>query len=686
MRLRRKSDDDQGAQVLAFPGSEVVPVPHPTLVLDDPAETVPETDTSPWVPARLRSWIEQTKDRPLLPDSRRVVTTAGWYWEHAPQLAVCGAGRGLRTCVREVWLTLRGGGWLLVRWGRWVSDADWRRSDKDIYLKISESAYRMEKREHRLRLKVNAGASATGALVLGGGGAWATLEWPHWSAVGWTALVGTLNAIGHWTRPKNSDAPIAPTAPRGLLEGSPPKVISRWVVDALKGQGVEIAWAGQALMDTRRMEYRLDVTSHHEIKPADLRAVELFCNFPDDVVRMVRHPKESQTRTVIIRYGDPLAYTPTAPWVPTGSRSCRDPLDLGLSSGDLPFAPVFAGVHTAVLGTTGSGKTEGTLRAIVDRLSGCSDAVLAGMDLSDGPEFELWRPVFWRLAQDENEADELLMAIEGERKRRAGILRAIARDDDPTNDTTVWVPELGPYLFLIIDEFSDVAAFNGKADHKDDPNLLKQVERGMRIWRKYGIFAIMATQNAGTGDWGSTQLWRLINQLIVGPCDKQDTTMVFGAEKRDLGWTPHLLKTAQPGQPNDAGKAYWSGPGATLPDVYRSYRPESPTEVKRRARQRAADGLPTLTGGSTIDVIPIPDCLATIDGAFREAGCPEFLSADQVGTYAERIGSTWDMAVRTELRVCHGVQTRDKKINGTGQMRYFWADVQDAVQRAERGG
>lgn len=684
-----RADDDGGpvAEVYRLPGAELVPVHQPPPDTRGAEVTAPPppvgsgggADMSPLVPARLLELAERQAARPLLPSVARLWSTAGWCARRSPRLVLLAA----RGALWEIVPVCRGFGWVARGWWRWVCDTRWREEVWEPSKADGPGAAQRSKdwEGHQARMRFRSVSSLVVSGPAAGGVWWAVEVYPGWSALVGAGVVGVLEWIGHKVAPRDTvDEPEAVEPPPRLLEGSPPKVIAKWVVQALVGAGLDDIRVGSVRFDPQRMEYRMEITSAYEIKPDDLRAVELHCDFPENAVRMVKVEESSQQRVLVIRSGDPLATTPAAPWIPTGSRSCLEPLDLGVSAGGAPFAPVLAGVHTAVLGTTGSGKTEGVLRCIIDRLSACRDAVLWGIDLSDGPEFVLWRGVFQKLARDEREADDLLTALWAEKRRRGAILDAIALDDDPTNDTTVWGPELGPFLFVIIDEFSDVAAYNGRGSRKDAPNLFEQVERGARVLRKFGIYLILGTQNAGTGDWGSTQLWRLLMMKIVGPCEIQDATTVFGAKQRDLGWAPHLLQPAQRGSPNDAGKVFVAGPGFTEPEIRRVYRPSTASEVKRRARQRVADGLPALDGG-TLDVPPIPECLATIHAAFCAHPGMDYLSAEEIGAWADSAGLRWDNGVRAELRDLN-VRTRDKF--GAGK-RYFRSDVEAAMRAAEDG-
>jgi hypothetical protein len=116
-------------------------------------------------------------------------------------------------------------------------------------------------------------------------------------------------------------------------------------------------------------------------------------------------------------------------------------------------------------------------------------------------------------------------------------------------------------------------------------------------------------------------------------CDPRDTVTTLGPERRDMGYSPHTLSPGVEGDPRDAGKCYLDSPRHRTPDIYRSFAPGTTAEVKRRARQRIADGLPTLTDrdqDDAIDVAEVPPLLMAIERVFAEAGFPEWMATQDL--------------------------------------------------------
>ncbi|MGH9288434.1 MAG: hypothetical protein ACRD0V_09140 [Acidimicrobiales bacterium] len=662
------------------PGAEVVAL-YPDRGHVEPGPVEPADQAAP--PSAMRLWVAR-QARPLLPHRDQLAMSARYYAATLPPALGRAAVRAPWAALAEIVPVWHGFVAVADTWYGWAwcaeLRAELRRDDKQQYTRLRDI-----QQTTRLRM----GWLTGGGLVAAGGLVWwAWVYHPVWVIVAGVAVVGGLDLLGrHVRKPDEPDEP----APRQIrfVEGMPLRSITRGILDALAAEGVRVEVTRLMVWDPNRQEYRLGLGYDPDedgqgriqaLKPEHLRAVERWCGFADHAIRMLGTDTAAE-RDLVVRVGDPLAKVGKAPWQPTGSRSIADPLDMGGSASDVPYAVKWAGTHAIVLGTTGSGKTKGTIWTAIDRLSGCRDAALLGIDLQQGPALPMWRGVIQRAAYTPEDAAALLGGVITEVQRRMRILQAIAEDDDPTNDTDEWDAALaaaeGPAWVLVIDEFSLLAAYDGKGGKLD---LLTPVVQIARTGRKVWVTLLLGTQNTGTGDTGATQLWKQLGLKFAGPCELSDATALFGKDKRDAGWTPHLLQQAQDGDVRDAGKVFIDGPGFTTPDIFRSYAPLTTREVKERARRRLDDGLPALSGGvSTIDAREVPECLAVIDAAFRDLGSPEVLSAEQVAEFAAANGLGWDQRVRSELRDL-GVVTRAKNIGGSGLMRYFREDVAAALE------
>lgn len=658
-----ETGEDPGATVIRLPGAELVPAGTPPVL-----DVELEPDTSPLIPARLRAAVERDAGKSMLPSRARALSTAGWYLDNSPRLLT----RACRACLREVIPVARGAGWLVAGWWRFATDAEWRTKMRGAAEREGYRHYEQGRERHLSRVRFR----VVGSLIIGlpgAGGAWVAVElWPGWAAVVGFGVVGVLDLIGRATRKQDPDAPEAEPEWVLLAPGVPLAKLRASIVGVLTAEGLEDLTADSLVWLERRKQYRLRITTQHEIKDSDLRAVERAVGAPKGAISLLE-TNISAVRELVIPDGDPhdIRSIPTCPWVPTGSISINDLITLGVSVGELAFALRLA-AHIQIVGGTGGGKTKWALWVLIDLLSACRDVVLWQVGVRKEPDMTLWGGVLQRRASTSEEAKVVLEAVVEELERRQAELDALAEDDDPTNDRNEYTTDMGPVLFVVLDEFSLLV---------QHPELLALVEYVIREGRKVLILLILATQKTGNTDFGSTLMQGQPNIKIALPCTQADADKMFTPDKRKAGWAPHLLTAGVTGNPHDAGKCYVESGELTEPDVYRFYRPLSNGEIKRRRAQRLADGLPTLgeSKGDSIDVQTIPDYFAAITAAFSAHRGIEYLSAQEIGTYAAGVGLPWNDKVRSELREA-GVRTRDKF--GQGK-KYFRMDVEAAVKAAE---
>lgn len=617
----------------------------------------------------------------LQPSRRQKVGTIGYYAAALPPTLGRAAKHAPVATVKEIVPVWHGAVAVLGGWYRVVWLPDRRRSIDAMDEKAQMKALERLSTQRKWRGGVSVGVVLVITVTVWYG----VLVNITWVILAGILMLGGLDLLGRRLRkPNTAEAEERPRQIR-FTEGMPLRAVTQGILDAFEAEGVEVEVVRMMTWDQNRLEYRLGLASTQAIKPDHLRAVERWCGFADYGIRILGTDTAAE-RDLVIRVGDPLAQVPKAPWLPTGSRSIADPLDMGASASDVPYALRFAGTHAIVLGMTGSGKTKGTIWTAIDRLSACRDVVLWGIDLQQGPALPMWRGVIQNTAYTPEDAADLLADAIREVQRRMRILQAIAEDDDPSNDTDEWNTALaaseGPALVLVIDEFSLLAAYDGKGGKLDLLGPVIQIARtGRKVWETL----LLGTQNTGTGDVGATQLWKQLGLKLAGPCELSDATALFGKDKRDAGWTPHLLRQAQDDDPRDAGKVFIDGPGFTAPDVFRSYAPLSTREVKERARQRLTDGLPTLDGGSTVDVHPIPDALVVFDAAFSAVPETDRLPSEAVLGHARRAGFSWTAEELASQVRPWGLRSRDAKFRGETRKCYFRHDVAAAINAAEKG-
>ena len=642
---------------------------------------------------------EEVGDRPLsrtqemalrvarpLPTRRDVLVNIRWWSRWAlralPWLPVVAVRDGL-------WPILRGLGRVAVRWSAWVHAVDYAES-----VKFAEGNHR-EKAGDRLvkRRSGRAWGSVIALFVAAGVMSWLFVAYhlAFWAVV--IVLGAVLEKIGLAGRP----TPVTPfpvAMPSVLTENVPLSQITSSILATFDREGFEegsVSIASPLTYDPARKEYRIRIKTADQIKPEHVRAIERAVGARDYAIRNLA-TTTSSVRELVIRVGDPLANTPPPEFLESHSRTIALPLDLGESAGDVPFDITFAGVHVAVVGATGSGKTKGLIWTIIDRLSSCRDCVIWGCDLARGPALPMWRGVIQKRAQTPEEADALLTAAIAEIERRMAILTALAEDDDPNNDADEWHAALGPALVLVFDEFAILADFDGKSGKLD---LLGKVEQIIRTGRKVWLTIILGTQKTGNSDFGSSVMATQLGVKILLACSERDTVTLFGVERRDQGWAPHLLAPSVEGDVRDAGKCYVESPAHRTPDIYRTYAPLAPAEVKRRARQRIADGLPTLDGrrSDSVDAVEVPPALAEVEKVFADVGNPQRIATaelvaklresgfDLPGDDTTAAAKLAELLRPTGLRPC-GDKDRWRPTPGVNPVRgYYLRDVRAAIAR-----
>ena len=618
-------------------------------------------------PGWLRGWLER---QPPLPSPTRVKQQAHWWVFDGSKKIGCFLLRSPLLAIKEAVPIGCGLGRLLSGWARWVAVAD--------HAATVPAAEGTAKANHADKVETRRSSrrrvSLIVVVVMAGATWWAVEEHPGYVALTGVGVACVCDVVGRRGVKKVVTLPAPIKTVRG--EGVPLSQITATIVNVALREGLEIGIAQPMRYDAGRREYRVTVTCLDEIKPEHLRAFERGTGFADHTIRNLA-TDIATVRELVIRDGDPLAEFTERPWIGTGSATIAQPLDLGVSLTEVPFALTFAGVHVKCVGASGSGKTKWFLRTLIDRLSACHDCVIWGIDLTNGPELPLWRGVIQRVAYTPEDAETLLDAVLVEIGRRGKVLSAFAEDDDPDNDVDEWNSTLGSALVIVVDEFSILAAYDGKGDK---PDLLGKCETVVRTGRKHWVSMIMLTQKTGNSDFGSQTMTSQCATAVMLACDPRDTVTMVGVERRDMGYAPHMLAPGVEGDPRDAGKAYLDSPAHRTPDIYRAYAPGTTAEVKRRARQRIADGLPQLGAvpeDGVIDATEVPPILAAVERAFHDAGTPEWMATVEL---LAAIRSEFPTLNETTL-VAAIKKPRNRRHVGGRQLRgYLYASIRSAME------
>jgi hypothetical protein len=691
------SDKRQRRPAITPPG-DLVDIPELPLPVGTPKSghhSTPDT----WQPPR---WIQAAENHTVVLDRGKLWLTItyacrGW---RIPKAVFYWAGQGLVGCCRECGYVLSGAGK--------VADAVYSFSAALDHENAAKAAlgtahqYRGAERHvnaktGRRRLMV----AAVAAVVLLG--LWLGFYHLEAGAITGIGIAILLDALGRHRKPPKT-AP--PHRPRSLVEGMPVSLLRREITIFLAEEGYENSiTVGDVRWALDRHEYHVDVVTYIEIEPKLLRTLEKRISAPDRAIRVVTDPHNSAVKTLMIRTGNPLANVPTLPWIPAGALSAWQPLPLGLSADpDTPYALNIAGQHISIIGVQGAGKTTVHMNNAIDRLAACRDAVQWGVTLDKPENFKAWGDVLSRTAYTVHDIDQLLDAALDELERRSGVLdelTKIARSmDDPSLRRKEWCPDLGPALFIWFDEFPQLIPWDGTklAEDGTKPNLLLKVERLIRIGRALGISVGLAMQATGNQDSGSSVVAKLTTIKIVGPCSEADTVKVFGKDKRDAGYAPHLLVPAKlGGNHHDAGMAVIDGAGFG-PDYVRGGAPfDVLARSMRREQEWAQTGnkpvLPSRASKDILDVETVPPGLAAVIQAFAHYENVDVLSSALVLSHANEHGGRWTATTLAETLVteCPTV-FRPRETTRDGRCRikrrnvkcYHLGDVEAAIRSLDK--
>lgn len=526
--------------------------------------------------------------------------------------------------VQPVWA---GGGKCAGAYVRWVTAAhlDAAQQVAEGPLKARTLATRHTSHGYRIW------ASIVATLIAAGGMAYLYFaQFTSFLVVVFVTLC-ILDLIGRAGTAKTKE--FAPIYREPLREGMPYKQLTESIQSAFNEIiGVDgnshplVRVDGICAYNFDREEWRQNISTYQEIKEEHVRSLERSIGAALRSVQVLEVPEVATRRIVVIKNGDPFTNVPSAPWVPPKTKSITEGLLLGKSQTSHQFIVHVAGVHVGVVGASGAGKSEGVIAAIIEGILGTYNAVVLGIDLTEGPLFPIYGDCIQMVAYTPEDADALLDWLLGEIKERAKILGDIARSDDPNDKGREWNAQLAekynkPSIHLVVDESPQTVKFNGLPRNSGVPDLAGKLEIISRTGSKHWVTLITGQQKTGKSDSGSTGLSANIMTWLVGPCTQDDANEIFSPELRRAGWAPNMLKPAVRGKAaNDAGRVYVKAAGFG-PDVYCTWRPMPEEEIKRRRVQRLTLGLPQLENSpqdDTIDAKVVPNTLCALAAAYDD--------------------------------------------------------------------
>lgn len=607
---RKPIDDDDGEDAEIV---ELRPTQAEIEVLSH--VEVSGTELQPWQPrSMMAARLGTIADRQIVPPREHLTAAARYYGRDALRVIGWLVTHPLHPVLFELRYFFRGVAVTWVAWRNWVTEAQWA---QEISTMPKESASRgpaatkwAEARSGHRRLSA---VLALIGLVVGGV---VYFFWPLYLVVAGLVLTAIFDVVGR--RHPDLDAPPPPVRRHLLQEGMPVGALGAQIAERLQMDGLRADLAGQVTVHPGG-EYRVLITHEDAIEPKHLRMLERGLAGRPMSFRLIG-TEDAGTSELRIPTRDHLARVPERAWAPTGSRSVSEPADLWVRSDGDPSSPVLAGIHVDMVGTTGSGKTEG-LQEIVSFFGECTDVYPVFIDLTCGPVGPLNKRVLRKTAYSIEDAETLLDWGLGQVEQRHLILHRLAESDD--DDAPVqWDLRWGPQIEIIIDEYSFVSQYNGTP--AGTPDLHGKIESIMRVGRKVKVCVIRASQKSGNNDLGSTVASSLVGLKILLANTERDTTSMLSTQHRDRGWTPHEFRPAVPGDARDAGKCFVWGPAHRDPEIHRFHAPLEPGEVKRRDRQRYADGLPNLDGTrpGEEEAILLSPTQAAVEKVFAEHGCP----------------------------------------------------------------
>jgi hypothetical protein len=196
--------------------------------------------------------------------------------------------------------------------------------------------------------------------------------------------------------------------------------------------------------------------------------------------------------------------------------------------------------HMLVVGASGSGKSE-FLQSLLAWIFGFDNAVVVAADLAGGATFDVWEPTLAApLATTVPDAFELLWQVFRLIEHRERKLAARRRAGERINVLPTSAEE--PAVWFVIDEFPDLVAGAKMETGPDGEKLgvMAILERIAKKARKANVWLVLAAQNPGVDDVGSTTLRGQLTATIGLGLDQRQSMTLWGT-LRQQGWDSESL-------------------------------------------------------------------------------------------------------------------------------------------------
>jgi hypothetical protein len=374
------------------------------------------------------------------------------------------------------------------------------------------------------------------AVLLLGSGAWLAVRmrygWVEPLQWGLLALVATLGVPWWWHRGWRRRKPMNPWARRWVRVNQNDD-LKVWH----KSRVVEVS--GTAAVTVLRVRLRRGLTIKHVGR--DALIIDSALGLRGGAVSVALY--EGLAQDVLVRV------VPRDPW----TTSIPHPLPelRSLSFDETPRVPVgkFDDAtnsmlkirqHMLVVGASGSGKSE-WLQSLVAWILSFEHTAIVAADLAGGATFDVWEPVLAApLATTVPDAFELLGQVFRFIENRERKLAARRRAGERINVLPTSAEE--PAVWVIIDEFPDLVAGAKMETGPDGEKLgvMTILERIAKKARKANVWLVLAAQNPGVDDVGSTTLRGQLTATIGLGLDQRQSMTLWGT-LRQQGWDSESL-------------------------------------------------------------------------------------------------------------------------------------------------
>jgi S-DNA-T family DNA segregation ATPase FtsK/SpoIIIE len=494
-------------------------------------------------------------------------------------------------------------------------------------------------------LGISAGATVAADLAAW----WALVKYAGMTALDWSWAVmpgiealaaGALLTLYGKYRLENQLTPGQIAAPEDIDDGEEPFPLA-WCTDGkqvIECIGRALAYEG---IDTRRVDilgnrnwgWEIDIDLKGST-PGKVNAaadqLEAHMNLPSGGCLIEPDPANRAHIVLRLVTSDPFANMPRPAVHPPNSLSVKDVVVRGRSMDGEPLELRLRGMSMLIIGKSGSAKTKGALRCIVEAITSCRDAIAIEMDPVKGGlrEFEgvMAAPPI-RGGADCTEWLQRLVKI------------ASARNDvkHHLNMGDLWEPSpQHPAVYAIVDEFIYLP--------KEAKALAIEL---LRIGRETGVFLIFAAQE-GTEDSLGDAIADSVTYRVMLASRAEDIRLVLGTGAAAAGYRPDRLQPAVDDERvYDAGKCYIRGPGYDRPILWKWDRIER-DQIMQAVADRKTAGRPWFDH----DSLAAADLLHLAAEFGPDAGAGGALSvADRLEALAVRGGSRDAATVAALLRL-----------------------------------